>query len=325
MQVTLEIRTGPAAGKRVVVQPGQAVKVGRVDPADFLIRGDAMLSNVHFEVTCDDQGGQVRDLGSRFGTFVNKERVTEAGLKEGDQISAGETTFEVRLGSRRSVTVVAPPVPSTAPVAAVPPAETFPPPTKAPPAPGPEPPGTIHDRVLAILREQPEPLFALLDAARTPRILELLRDLGAEFQSLYEGEKGEALSPWAPHLVTLPPGSPVLEPLVQEGWGKSWGVFVTCHQPFGELRKHFRRFLLVELPDGRQVYFRFYDPRVLRVFLPTCAPSESTEFFGPVCRLVVEAEQAESLLSFTDEGHGVVLRSVGLAPDNLLRTEESTR
>ena len=60
---------------------------------------------------------------------------------------------------------------------------------------------------------------------------------------------------------------------------------------------------MVELEDEKdekEVYFRFYDPRVLRTFLPTCTPEETTEFFGPVRSYLVEAEEPETLLIFTD-------------------------
>ena len=34
----------------------------------------------------------------------------------------------------------------------------------------------------------------------------------------------------------------------------------------GRPRGHLRKFLISKLPDGRQVYFRYYDPRVLRTY-----------------------------------------------------------
>ena len=63
------------------------------------------------------------------------------------------------------------------------------------------------------------------------------------------------------------------------------------------MRTHFRRFLLVEAPDGDSWYFRFYDPRVLERFLPTCDAAQLTDFFGPV-----------SAYGWTDPGsYGVTL------------------
>ena len=47
--------------------------------------------------------------------------------------------------------------------------------------------------------------------------------------------------------------------------------------------------------DGQTFFFRFYDPRVLRAFLPTCSPSQLTDFFGPVRAMIVESEGGEEL------------------------------
>jgi hypothetical protein len=108
----------------------------------------------------------------------------------------------------------------------------------------------------------------------------------------------------APYLVKLAPDSPLLEPLVKEGWGKSWGVYLTCDRDFHEIRRHLRHFLEVKLPDGEQVLFRFYDPRVMRIYLPTCMPEEANQFFGPIHRYVMEGEKPEELWEFRTAGRG---------------------
>lgn len=48
---------------------------------------------------------------------------------------------------------------------------------------------------------------------------------------------------------------------------------------------------MVYMPSGEPMYFRFYDPRVLRAFLPACGGAELSELFGPARMLL--AEQAE--------------------------------
>jgi hypothetical protein len=53
----------------------------------------------------------------------------------------------------------------------------------------------------------------------------------------------------------------------------------------------------VKLPSGERVYFRFYDPRVMRVFLPACTPEDTTQFFGPIQNYLVEDRTPEQLLS----------------------------
>lgn len=170
-----------------------------------------------------------------------------------------------------------------------------------------------QESVTAILQSQSKPLYAVLDGARDERILPLLRNSGEQYQSLYEGEQAMSLNDCAPYLVALPKNSPLLSWLLKEVWGKSWGIYGTSASSFLELRRHFRNFLLVQTAGGRQVYFRFYDPRVLSVFLPACTEPELRQFFGPVSSYWIEGSQANSLTQFVSpdadrEGIGLPYR-----------------
>ena len=112
----------------------------------------------------------------------------------------------------------------------------------------------------------------------------------------------------------MPQKSALLDTLVHQAWSKSWGVFLTSDKPLKDLRTHFRHFLTVKLPDGKQVYFRYYDPRVLRLFLPTCLPEETTQFFGPVKHFLMEAEAPNLALHFTRGPKGAAQKELHLAP-----------
>lgn len=57
----------------------------------------ANVSRHHCEVSVTDDGVGVRDLGSSNGTYVNKERVTQAAVSAGDLLSLGGLVFVVRL------------------------------------------------------------------------------------------------------------------------------------------------------------------------------------------------------------------------------------
>ena len=93
--------------------------------------------------------------------------------------------------------------------------------------------------------------------------------------------------------------------MLETGWGNSWGIFLATSVDLATLRQHLRRFLMVKAEtDDKDLYFRFYDPRVLRVFLPTCIPEETTEFFGPIRRFLIENEQSNGLLEFTGDQTG---------------------
>jgi hypothetical protein len=87
-----------------------------------------------------------------------------------------------------------------------------------------------------------------------------------------------------------------------EGWGAHWGSFVVSPANLRSLRDHFRAFHTVELPDQRTVLFRYYDPRVLRNFLPVCNAAELATFYGPVQKYIVEGETPESGIKFSLAG-----------------------
>ncbi len=61
-----------------------------------------------------------------------------------------------------------------------------------------------------------------------------------------------------------------------------WGILLRSTAPLAAVRQHLRRFLVVGTHDGGELYFRFYDPRVLSVFLPTCSAEQLDIFFGPI-------------------------------------------
>ncbi len=142
--------------------------------------------------------------------------------------------------------------------------------------------------------------YAALDGAANPDLLDhLYADPRPEFICLYRGELAPDIAEVAPYLVLLKLGHPFTDWLLTEGWGKHWGIFALAKTSLKALRTHFRRFLMVRDPEGKQVYFRFYDPRVLQAFLPTCNAEELGFLFGPVSCFWCEAETGHHLDSFT--------------------------
>lgn len=294
MELTLVVRSGDSAGKRFPVPSGEVRRVGRQQPSEIRLADDSMLSNQHFSVECNGEVCLLKDLGSKFGTLVNGRKVTEAALRNGDEILAGRTTFGVQLEGDIRATPNLPDdgTADAAPTLALPMVAEPPPPPKA------DKMTPIRVAALAHLRQQTN-LYALLDAAREQTVIERLKASGEQHASLYDGEEGEQLSTFGPWLVKLSPDKPLLEELVRDGWANSWGVYLTCAKPFAEIRRHLRRFLVVKLPDGRQVCFRYYDPRVLRTYLPTCNSEEVVTFVGPMGKYLVESVDETELQEFT--------------------------
>ena len=65
-----------------------------------------------------------------------------------------------------------------------------------------------------------------------------------------------------------------------------------------QLRRHCKKFLRVRTEDHRVLMFRFYDPRVLSVFLPTCDARQYRALLGPMQRLLVEVDEGKALQVF---------------------------
>lgn len=106
MRVVIVIQSGPfgdATGlkaSRLLVWfgAGEAIVVGRVaSRANLTIGQDPGISAAHFEVSCDGRRCRLRDLDSSNGTFVNDKRVSQAILRDGDQIRAGHTILGVTI------------------------------------------------------------------------------------------------------------------------------------------------------------------------------------------------------------------------------------
>jgi hypothetical protein len=135
-------------------------------------------------------------------------------------------------------------------------------------------------------------IFALLDCARDPRIYPLIKRQQINYSCLFAGDLPQELAEAAPYLVALSPRSRLTEALLTQGWGNSWGVFLESTALLPDLRRHFRRFLQVRDEQGKRLLFRYYDPRVLRVYLPTCTEEELAVVFGPVDRFVLAGEDA---------------------------------
>jgi hypothetical protein len=343
MNIRLEIRSNNQTLATVPVTRGQPLRVGRTDKADHPFPDDKQMSGLHFAVEYGEKGCRILDLQSSNGTFLNGARVKEALLANGDEIRAGNTVFVVRMlpddalaaqhpnqqpapqwkpqpAPHQPQASPAPPGPSPIKPGELPsfpvrtPMFEFPPAVPQQPTPKLTPPTPRQPRLRDLLAKDFQPLYALLDAAREPSVLKVILESKEEHQSLYEGPQGSQLAHFAPYLVRIPQKSPLLDTLAQQAWSKSWGVFVTCHMPLKELRTHFRHFLTVRLPDGSQVYFRYYDPRVLRLFLPTCLPEETAQFFGPVKHFLMEAEDPKLALHFTRGTKGTDKKELQLAP-----------
>jgi serine phosphatase RsbU (regulator of sigma subunit) len=78
-----------ALGPRTVNIDKPLFTIGRRSETDLRLAG-ADISRVHAEISCDNGTCVIRDKQSRFGTFVNGEKITERVLAHGDQLRLGQ-------------------------------------------------------------------------------------------------------------------------------------------------------------------------------------------------------------------------------------------
>jgi len=179
-----------------------------------------------------------------------------------------------------------------------------------------EPADFAHEvqELLCEAAESGSRVYALVDAAQdpptpeSPGLAARLAEGEAPAECLYQGAQPElaAVGPW---LVDLGAGdSETTTELLEQGWGRAWLVPFLSGAELAELRKHFRAFLLVEREGGGELYFRFYDPRVLRVYLPTATVDELAAVFGPVEAYLCEGRDPGQALRFGRDELGALTR-----------------
>jgi hypothetical protein len=149
------------------------------------------------------------------------------------------------------------------------------------------------------LWERPgEAVYAVIDGASCPALLDQLYGPNPpEFNCLYRGELAPDLAETAPYLARLEPGSAFADWLIGRGYGQHWNLFINTTADLRALTRHLRTLNIVHA-EGRPLLFRYYDPRVLALVLPTFDAGQRRAFFGPVARFLAEEPARNALRSF---------------------------
>lgn len=145
-------------------------------------------------------------------------------------------------------------------------------------------------------------IWMIVDGARSPRVFETLLESSFLSSCLYAGYVPRLLEGSAPYLVQLEHEDKQSRRLLTRAWGQCWGVLLRCDTRLETLRKHLRSFLKVVDQKGQRLLFRYYDPRVLRLFLPSCGGEELRTFFGPVEQFWTEGENDDEVIQFSLDG-----------------------
>lgn len=161
--------------------------------------------------------------------------------------------------------------------------------------------------------KEPMDVYALLDGASVRQLPDFLEDEEAQHAPLIPlaSDEPEEVTR-AAYLTRIEPDSTVAEWLAADGWGRHWGILIACPMgtDFDDLLGHLREFAQVRLPDGRIVFFRFYDPRVWRPFATTCDSMQMKDVFGESIIYGCESDDGTSLLLDRLKGGAVERQSI---------------
>ena len=89
MNAKLVFITGSRAGTSALIEPDENTIGRKPDQSIMFPRDEILVSAEHATIVLRGDRYYLRDLGSRNGTFVNQERVTERMLEPGDIIEFG--------------------------------------------------------------------------------------------------------------------------------------------------------------------------------------------------------------------------------------------
>lgn len=141
-------------------------------------------------------------------------------------------------------------------------------------------------------------LYAILDGVLVPDLPNRLYEGQVPNHCLFPGELPPDLVYAAPYLVYMSPDSKFSDWVLEESIGKHWGIFVHSRRSMIEMRRHFLALGQAYDERGNPMKFRYYDPRVLIKFLPTCNGGELKTLFGDTDAIFADDSEAGGIVRF---------------------------
>jgi len=92
----LVVRRGPNAGSRFMLEV-PLITAGRHPDSDIFL-DDVTVSRRHAQFVSDPGGYRVKDVGSLNGTYVNRQRIDDVVLANGDEVQIGKYRLVYMVG-----------------------------------------------------------------------------------------------------------------------------------------------------------------------------------------------------------------------------------
>ena len=137
----------------------------------------------------------------------------------------------------------------------------------------------------------------------------LPRDACSELECLLTGDLAQELADVGPYLGRLKAFEGEAPGVAEDLLKRQVGMLVVLPAAangeapgFAQLHRHFRKFNVVYDPEGKPLFFRYYDPRVLVEVLSVLEPQQLEAFFGPGAAFVFVNPAGTPLRCTQDNG-----------------------
>lgn len=145
-------------------------------------------------------------------------------------------------------------------------------------------------------------VYAVADGTLLPGLLAKLEEHEPKNTCLFRGELPFDLAEAAPYLVKLEKDNKFSDWLLNKSVEEPCCIYAqtTVIDDFIQLRKHFRSFLRIESAEGKSLLFRYYDPRVMKTYLPTCTPEDNKILFNGIETYLIFNDEDKRLKTFKE-------------------------
>jgi hypothetical protein len=173
---------------------------------------------------------------------------------------------------------------------------------------------SLEPALTSLLQGEPgASAWAILDGSLVPNLPGLLSEFASDHACLYRGELTPSQRRIAPYLFRVDCTSDLYRWLVSNGWDSFWGIYFNAASDSRVLRRHFRQFIQVRLPEEpRPAFFRYYDPRVLAAYLPSCEKTQAAQFFGPVRRFYMRGPAPQTITTWSMAPEGPMTETISV-------------
>lgn len=145
--------------------------------------------------------------------------------------------------------------------------------------------------------------YLILDGAQIDDLVKTIYKLQktAQVDVLYLNTRFAELQDVSPVLVKVQPTDPLFQKF-QTDWQTTAGIHILAKGDIYTLGNHLRSSLQAKI-NGQPTLFRFYDPRILKLWLETITPQQQSQFMGTITTLYLPATEDSQAKEYHNDQH----------------------